>query len=141
MTNPVKASASREQRVGAVLVEAERGSDRPGEDGESAGDERRVGAGRAHRGDQGFRAGHDLDALGEQALHDIGGEPLEEQHALAQRRLEGDLAAHGALGDRRDLVARADLGRQLVDAFLLDQGGVHVGDEQFLAAMRDAGRC
>ena len=30
--------------------------------------------------------------------------------------------------------AHADLGRQLVDAFLLDQRGIHVGDEELLAA-------
>ena len=80
------------------------------------------------------RARHDLDPLRQHPLDDVGREALQQRDALAQRRLEGDLAAHGALGDRGDLGAQADLGRQLVDAFLLDHGGIHVGDEELLAA-------
>ena len=35
---------------------------------------------------------------------------------------------------RRDLRLDADFGRQLVDAFLVDHGGIHVGDQDLLAA-------
>ena len=58
---------------------------------------------------------------------------LEQRDALAQRRLERDLAAHRALGDRRHMGLQADIIRELVDAFLPDHGGIHVGDEQPLA--------
>ena len=59
---------------------------------------------------------------------------LEQGDALDQRRLEGDLAVHGARGDGRDLVLEADFGGKLVDAFLADHGRIHVGDQQLLAA-------
>ncbi len=74
------------------------------------------------------------DALADDILDHIGGEALQQGHALAQRRLEGDLAAHGALGDGRDMLLQADEVGELVDAFLADHGGVHVGEEQLLAA-------
>ena len=59
---------------------------------------------------------------------------LQQRDALAQRRFEGDLAVHGAGGDRGDLVLQADFGGKFVDAFLADHGRIHVGDQQFLAA-------
>ena len=59
---------------------------------------------------------------------------LEQGHALAQRRRELDLAAHGALGDGGDMRLQADMIGELVDAFLADHGRIHVGEEQRLAA-------
>ncbi len=61
------------------------------------------------------------------------GSPLSSADALAQRRLEGDFAAHGALGDLGDPALDAGIIGELVDAFLADHGGIHVGDEKFLA--------
>ena len=58
---------------------------------------------------------------------------LQECDALAQRRLELDLAAHRAFGDPGDMGFQADIVGQFVDAFLADHGGVHVGEEQLLA--------
>ena len=58
--------------------------------------------------------------------------------ALAQRRLESDLAAHGALGDGGDVVADAGESGEFVDAFLADQRRIHVGDQQPLGARRRA---
>ena len=52
-----------------------------------------------------------------------------------QRLLEIELAVHGARGDRGDLRLDADGVGELVDAFLLDHGRIHVGDEQPLAAI------
>ena len=43
------------------------------------------------------------DALGDDLVDDRGGQALEQRDPLAQRRLERDLAAHRALGDRRDM--------------------------------------
>ena len=62
-----------------------------------------------------------------------GRQPREQRDALAQRRLESDLAAHGAFGDRGDVGLLADEIRQLVDAFLADHGGIHVGEKKLLA--------
>ena len=50
------------------------------------------------------------------------GRPFEQRDALAQRGLERDLAAHRALGDRRDMRLQPDIVGKLVDAFLLDDG-------------------
>ena len=63
----------------------------------------------------------------------------QQRDALAQGRLEGDLAAHGPLGDRGDR-SRARRSGKFVDAFLADQRRIHVGDQQALAALRAAGR-
>ena len=62
---------------------------------------------------------------------------FEQRNPLAQSRLEGDLAAHGPFGDCGDMRLEARIVGQFVDAFLLDHGGIHVGEEQLLAAMRD----
>ena len=61
-------------------------------------------------------------------------EPGEQPHALAQRAGEIELALHRALGDPRDLVLEPGIIGELVDAFLADDGRIHVGDEQPLPA-------
>ena len=93
-----------------------------------------MGARRAHRRDQDRGARHDGDPLGQNPSGDVGPKAREERDALAQRRLEGDLAAHRSLGDGGDRRPRADLGRHLVDALLLDQRRIHVGDQEPFAS-------
>ena len=61
---------------------------------------------------------------------------LEQCDALAQGRLEGDLAAHRALSDRRDVRLQPHIVGEFVDALLADHGRIHVGDEQRLAPRR-----
>ena len=78
--------------------------------------------------------GVEADAFGDDLGDDVGGQALQQADALAQRGLELDLAAHGAFGDRGDLLLQAEFGGELVDAFLADHGGIHVGDEQALGA-------
>ena len=90
---------------------------------------------RLHGGDQGFAAGHEGDALAQDAVDDLGVKPRHQPDAFAQRIGKIDLAAHGAHGDGFDLVAKARHDAQLIDAFLLDHGRIHVGDEQPLAAV------
>ena len=51
-----------------------------------------------------------------------------------KRRLESDLAVHGSGGDGGDMILDADLVGQFVDAFLVDHGRIHVGDQDFLFA-------
>ena len=62
---------------------------------------------------------------------------LEQRDALAQRRLEFDLAAHGAFGDGGDMGLQPDEIGQFVDAFLADHGGIHVGEKKLLAPRRN----
>ena len=85
-----------EQPVGAVLVEAEHRGDRRGEDVEAARDQRRPGAVASHGGDQRAAAGGQRQARCDDAVDDGGVEALQQRDALAQRRLEGDLAIHRA---------------------------------------------
>ena len=73
------------------------------------------------------------DALANDLLDDGFGQSFEERDPLAQRRLEGDLAPHRALGDRRDMGPGSDEIGKFVDAFLLDHGRIHVGEEKALA--------
>ncbi len=88
---------------------------------------------RPHGGEQRWPARRQPDALGDHRVDHRRGKALEQRDALAQRRLESDLAAHGALGDRRDPALEAGIIGEFVDAFLADHGGIHVGDEQLLA--------
>ncbi len=124
-----------DEPVGAVLVEADHLGDRAGEKREAARDEAGVGAVRPHRAHERARAGRQRDARGDDLIDDRERQPLEQRHPLPQRRLERDLAAHGALRDRRDLRFEADIVGELVDAFLRDHGRVHVGEEQALAPL------
>src|SRR6185437_615712 len=125
------------QRVGAVLVEADHGGDAIGEQSEAAGDQRGVRAMDAHGADQRPRARRQLDALAQHLVDDGDFQPFEQRDELAQRRLEGNLAAHGPLGDRRDVRFEPDVIGELVDALLADHRGVHVGEEQLLLPVRD----
>ncbi len=60
-------------------------------------------------------------------------EALEKGDTLAQRRFEGDFAAHRAFGDRGDLGPLADFSGEFVDTFLADHGRIHVGQQELLA--------
>ena len=90
----------------------------------------------AHGRDQRAAAGGQRQAAGDDAVDDRRVEALEQRDALAQGRLEGDLAIHRARGDGGDVILEADLVGQFVDAFLVDHGRIHVGDQDLLAAVR-----
>ncbi len=123
-----------DQRVAAMLVEADHRGDAAGKQREAAGHQAGEGAVLPHGGDQRAAAGRERDPFCDHLVDDRKRQALEQRDALAQRRLEFDLAAHRPLGDRRDVRFQADVIRELVDAFLADHGGIHVGDEQPLAA-------
>ena len=125
-----------EQGVGAMLVEAYGLADRPGEDGEAARDEGGIAAIGAHRLDEFASARRQRDAVADDLADDRERHALQQGDALAQSRLEIDLAAHRAFGDRGDMLLETDEGGELVDAFLADHGRIHVGEEQRLAARR-----
>jgi hypothetical protein len=122
-----------QKRVGAVFVKAERGRDRAGEDGEAARDQRRIGALRAHGGDQLAPARHQGDAAVQHLVDGGFGQARQQGDAGDQGLVEIQLSVHGAGGDGGD--ARADAGDigQLVNAFLLDHGRIHVGQQHRLA--------
>ncbi len=122
------------ERVGAVLVRPDQRGDRGGELAEAARHDHHARAAGPHGPGEGARARIELDAALQHIVDDADRQAYEQRDALAQRRLEGDLAAHRPLGDGRDVVAEAHDGRKLVDAFLANQGGVHVGHEQPLLA-------
>ena len=119
--------------VAVAFVEADHPGNSVGERGESAGDEDGAGAVRPHGADQLAAAGRQRDALDDHAADRLLGQAGEEAYALAERRGEVELAAHGALGDVGDLRLEAGEIGKLVDAFLLDHGRIHVGDELALA--------
>lgn len=121
------------QNIGAAFVEADGLADGRGEQGEAAGDQGGIGPMRAHGLHQRPSAGSQGDALFDRLVHHAGVEPGKQGDALAQRRLEGDLAAHGAFGDFRHHVLEPDEIGQFIDAFLADHGRIHIGEQQLLA--------
>ena len=77
------------------------------------------------------------DAFGQHLVDDADRHALQQRDALAQRRLELDLAAHRALGDFSDMVLQPGEIREFVDAFLADHGGIHVRQKKLLAPRGD----
>ena len=122
-------AVGRIERVGAVLVETEGARDRAGEVGEPPGDERGIPAVLTHCGDQRPPAGRQADPLGEHGLDHLRRQSAQETHPLPQRLLEVELAVHGPSRDVGHALAHPRVRRQLVDALLLDHGGVHVGEQ------------
>ncbi len=115
-------------------MEAEAGGNRIGEDGEPAGYQRGMEAVLPHRRDEFRSAGCQRDALVDDVVDNRDRQALQECDPLAQGGLEGNLAIHRARRDFRHLVLQADDVGKFVDAFLADHGGIHIGDEEFLAA-------
>ena len=87
----------------------------------------------AHGRDQFAAARRQRDALFEDLVDHADRQALQQRHALAQRRFELDLAAHRAFGNGGDMRLQAGEVGQLVDAFLADHGGIHVGEKKLLA--------
>ena len=119
------------------LIEADHRGDLLREQREAAGDEAGVGAVRAHGPDQRPCARRQRDVVGDHIVDHRYGQPFKQGDALAQRGRERDLTAHRPFGDGGDMRLEADKIGKLVDAFLLDHGRIHVGEEQPLAAVCD----
>ena len=116
-----------------MIVEARIGGHALGEKGETAGDQKRCGAVRLHGGDEGFGARRQPHAFGVDAAEAVDGEPLQQGHTFAQRRLERDFATHRAFGDGGDLRLQAHHVRDFVQAFDRDDGRIHVRDQKLFA--------
>ncbi len=119
--------------IGHGFVEADALADVVGKEGEAARNQRGEGAVRLHGLHEGTAAGGIGNAFAAHFFHALHRQALEQGDAGAQRRLEIELAIHGAGGDGGDFVLDADGIGELVDALLLDHGRIHVGDEQLLA--------
>ncbi len=90
----------------------------------------------AHGRDQFAAARRQRDAIFQDFVDHADRQALEQRHPLAQRRLERDLAAHRAFGNGGDMRLHAGEIGELVDAFLADHGGIHVGEKKLLAPDR-----
>ncbi len=119
-----------------MLVEADPHRDRPREQRETAGNQGAIGAVGPHRPNQRGSARRERDPVVEDLLDGRHRQAAQEGDALAQGRLEGDLAPHGPFRDARDLLFHAGEVGQFVDTFLSDHGRIHVGEEKRLAAIR-----
>ena len=90
----------------------------------------------AHGRDQLAAARRRRDAFFQHFIDHADRHILQQRDALAQRRLELDLAAHRAFGDLGDMRLQPGEIGQFVDAFLADHGGIHVGEKKLLAPER-----
>lgn len=98
---------------------------------EAARDQQRAQAERLHRLQHPFGARRQAQALVVDTVEHAGVETLEQRDAAPQALVEvGDLAAHGRLGDGRDLGLEAAEVGDLIDALDGDQGRVHVHRHQ-----------
>ncbi len=122
------------QHIGLIFIKAEHGGDRSGETGEAAGDQCGVAAVFLHRGNQLPAAGCQRDAIADNICDDADLQSFQQRDAFAQGGLERDFAVHGTGGYGRDMLFQADHIGELVNALLTDHGGIHVGDQQLLAA-------
>ena len=135
MQRPGQAAPFDRERVAVVPIEAGEVSDMSGEQGEAARRQRGRGTMRPHGADQVGGAGLQRDPVDHPRRgRDI--ESSQESDTFAKRGIERDLAAHRALRDGRHRRSHAGGLRELVDAFLVDDRRIHVGDEEAFAAMR-----
>lgn len=104
---------------------------------EAARDDGRGASEGVERGDELMRALREADAALD-AVQGGEGQALEEGDALAKGVPKADFAVHGAVGDAHDAVAQAQLGRELVDGLLRDEGGVEIEDGELLLGARGA---
>ena len=81
---------------------------------------------RAHKLQRAGGKRHALKGALEHALVQAGKQP----HAFLERLLKVELAAHGALGDLRHLLAYAGLLAQQVDDLLVDERGVDIHNDE-----------
>ncbi len=129
--------ARNREPIGALLVGPQPARDFLGERRETARNDRDIAAARAHGAHQRACARGQRDPGREHLVDHAERQVGEQRDPFAQRRFEGDLAAHRAIGDFGDVIADTDRGGELVDAFLFDQGRIHVSDQQPLGAGRD----
>ncbi len=121
------------QPVCVVLVKPERRCNMARKQAETAGNQDAVAVGGFHRGEQNRAAGGKGDAL----LNDFTGNGVRQSgqqgNPFAQCRFELDFTVHGPCRNGGDLVLQPHLGSQFIDAFLINHGRIHVGNQCLLA--------
>ena len=90
----------------------------------------------AHGAHEFASARRESNALRNHLRDDFGIQSFQQRDALAKSGLKFNLAAHGALGDRRHMLFHANIIGELVDTFLPDHGRIHIGQKKFFAAGR-----
>ena len=103
---------------------------------EAAADKIRIGAICFHRRNKLRAAGHIGDACLIDFVDDLYRQTLEQPGALFQGLLEVQFAIHRSCGDLRHLITNAGFHGELVNAFLLNHGAIHIGQQHFLASPR-----
>ena len=119
-----------QKRIAALGMKACRLGDAPGEIAEAARDQHSVGAMGAHGGNKAFRAGVQPHAFGIGAFQRLQLQALEQPDPLHQRGLEFDFAFHRPLGDGGDFGLEPRHVGEFIKTLDIDDGGVHVGDQQ-----------
>ncbi len=122
-----------EQSIGAIGVKTGGLRDALGEEAEPARNQHATRAVSGHGPHQALRAWIEPHAFVKRALQSVDSQALEFADTFAQRRLELDLAAHGALGDCGDFGLHAGEVGELVETFDIDDGGIHVRHQKPLA--------
>src|SRR5581483_9551372 len=99
------------------------------EKGEAAGEDAGLVTMATEGGNENLRAGSDGNAIEE--FHDASfWEAAEERQAAGEALLKIEFAAHGCAGDAGDFVADTFHFGQLVDDFGLNEGGIHIEDDE-----------
>jgi tRNA dimethylallyltransferase len=114
------------------VIETERSGDPFGKDRETARNERRYGAGGAHRRDQLPRSRCEPKPLCRFFQHLLI-HPLKQTHPFLESGGKIDLAVHCSTGDFRDFRPQTKEVCELVEHFILDDRRLHIGDEKSLA--------
>jgi len=110
------------EAVALMMIEAGERGDAAREEGEAARDQHCSCATGFHGRNQRLCARIEAHLAVIDALELGNGQAFEKRHALGERALEFDLAAHRALGDGGNLGLEANRIGQLVDAFAGDDG-------------------
>jgi len=123
--------------VGVDVIDAEALLEMAREEGESAGEDSGFVAEEAEGADEAFRAIGERDGF-EERVEAIGGKALQKGETAGEAFVESELAAHGGFRDAGDLIADSGEAGQLVDDFALDEGGIHIKNEEAAITAEDA---
>jgi tRNA dimethylallyltransferase len=125
------------QRVRPVFVGADAFANGARELAEAPGDDGDIPPICPHRLNERAGSRAQCDACLEHVVDDRCRQAGEEGDALPQSRSERDVAAHRPLRDGGDAVADPGESREFIDAFLADQGRIHVRNQKALPAVRE----
>ena len=125
-----------EQTVGPILVETDHCGEPMRKQRKAASDETGISAVPAHGRDKRARAGSNMNTVIDHFVRRGDWQPSKQRHAFTHSRFEFNFASHCPLRDGRDLLLYTQVVGKLVDAFLTDHGGIHVGKKELLAPAR-----